>query len=123
MVMSAATQNRKVGGMGSCSRPPFHTFASDSKLSITGLGVHNFLMITDRGRTRFKFVRSIPGRSDAQAVRKQASVNRRPVQSDHQRLRQRRYPQPPPPIRRRINSKTIAPIKALTIRPTIPTPR
>jgi len=41
----------------------------------------------------------------------------------HQRLPQRLDPQPRPPMRRRTNSNTIAPMSALTIRATIPTPR
>jgi len=37
LVMSAIKPNGKVRGMSSCSRPSFHTFASDSTVLFTGL--------------------------------------------------------------------------------------
>jgi hypothetical protein len=64
--------------------------------------VHHLLVITDKGPVRLKGW-GIPGRSDAQAVRRHAankaamsSVESRPVQSVHQCLRHRPYLQPPP---------------------------
>jgi hypothetical protein len=50
-------------------------------------------------------------------------VRIRPIQRVHQCLRQRPYPQPPPPTRRRMTSNTIAPTRALIIRATMPAPR
>jgi hypothetical protein len=79
------------------------------------------------GRLIFGALPGRPGQIDLSVklppALRRPEANPRNVQSIHQPRRQRGYPHPRPPPRRRIKSNTIAPIMALIRRATIAAPR